>query len=319
MTRLAILALALATTQHTFGKGWSDADIAPYRDAVPTPKQLRIELPVNLPFERDSARGPGETDRALLFELSRTVATSTNQLMGQPLRLMRALVEQEPTAVEHDRVVWGPYQPRLERVSWRLVVKRTGPERFSYLLQKRSEPARGAFHTWVEGMAHEGTSPIFSGYSGELTLHSSTPHPSLGSASPAHNALRLTYDATGRERAVTLAHQPDWAPHALRYAYREYENTAGRFQFSRRADIHTNGSSAEQLQVTATWDDRGAGRARATATGGDLAPDVSARLEECWNPAFERTYAEDTLGLTQRVGNPDTCPLTHTEARYARL
>jgi hypothetical protein len=289
-----------------------------FRGAVPTRSALALSVPDSAAPGGETGGEVGSTSQALLGQVSTLYALTykvSHQLNGSiwvGLNTIESIVQHRPSSIVGGVATWGPWTPPLEPLTWRLVVKRTGPGQYAYTLSARHKAnPRGAFAAILAGTSVRGYSPVFSGYKGVYTANASNLHALAPAFYRDTGKMAATYDTTGLRRQVKLVlsdFSEKGGPKAsASYSYLDRADTSGEFRFAAHADLKDSGSRRELMAVKSAWDARGAGRGDAAVTGGDLPAGVTVKLTECWNAVFRRVFYIDNLGSTPTEGKPQWC------------
>lgn len=288
-----------------------------YREAVPTRSQLSMDVPAGGGSQAQSGE-VGTLSQALLgqqaelYQLTYEVSRDVNGSIWLGLNIIETIVQHPPTSVANNVAVWGPHTGALEPLTWRLVVSKTGPGRYGYVLSARKKAdLNGSFLPILAGTSEKGLSQYFSGYKGVYTANADN----MNALDPTHNPdtgkMIATYDTTGDRRKVEMAmedYSEAGAPPAdILYSYLERLDTSGEFGFVARADMQKDGSAEELLVATSAWDATGAGRGDAVVTGGDIPSGVKINITECWDQGFGRTFYQDNHAINPTEGDPAAC------------
>ena len=316
MKRLSLLlALALAFALAACAP---DDGADEFRDAVPTRSQLSMDVPGGGGSQGLSTSGVGSVAQPLLgqvadlYKLTYEVSHDVNGSIWVGLNIVEAIIQHPPTSVANGVAVWGPHTPPLEPLSWTLMVTKTGPGKYSYVLSARKKgDTTGKFLPILAGTSQKGFSKHFSGYTGVYTANADNLNTLAPTIHPDKGKMVATYDTTGDKREVKMAlegYSENGAPPAnVLYSYLDRLDTSGEFGFVAHADIDENGSAKEYLVVGTQWDKNGAGRGDAVVTGGDVQAGVSVLITECWDQSFGRTFYQDNYNINPAEGSAGAC------------
>ena len=287
-----------------------------YREAVPTRGQLSMNVPSGGGSQGQSEVGSLSQallgQQAELYRLTYEVSRDVNSSIWVGLNTIESIVQTQPSAVANNTAVWGPHTPALEPLTWQLVVSKTGPGRYSYVLSARKKgDATGQFLPILAGTSQKGVSQYFSGYKGVYTANADNLNALAPALHPDTGKMIATYDTTGDQRSVKMALQDyseNGAPPAdILYSYLDRLDTSGEFGFVAHTDMQKDGSAEELCVATSQWDATGAGRGDAVVTGGDIPAGVQIEITECWDASFGRTFYQDNHGINPAEGSASTC------------
>jgi hypothetical protein len=246
--------------------------------------------------------------RAQLYTFTRDVSRAVNDGVGDILGRIELITDHPPSQRDANKASWGPMTSALDPAEYTLVVERTAPHQFNYVLAGKPKGADDsqerpllAGHASVVDETHG---------SGDLLVDFSAMKV-LDPTRKAEGGIAVHYDNTSNPRNVeVLFHnftdQPGAQPNDAAYRYAEHPDHSGNFEFVTLADVDHDGATLEVLGVLSRWDATGAGRSDATATGGSLGG-LTVHVEECWGASFGRTYYTDNLSINPTEGDPKSC------------
>ncbi|WP_375772461.1 hypothetical protein NR798_16750 [Archangium gephyra] len=277
-----------------------------FRSVLPTKEMVEVKTPEKSGQALTSAeavQGQGQGDLSELYKLTRGTTLFVNGGTLLVLGLVDAVTEHRPTTLTEDTAVWGPHTEPLARNTWKLTVKKTGENTYSYTVSAKAKEAQdSAFVDVITGThtaAVDAAGEPMKGFGeGEFTLDWDK-----AATLPEHdtNVGRFTvkYSREDEKSAATV----DAAFRQVRdendaskrvdadYRYAATPTQGGQFDFKLVQDwFKKEGSAAkETLTIKSRWLESGAGRSDVELTGGDLGAE-SATANECWDTAFASRY-----------------------------
>lgn len=242
-----------------------------------------------------------------------------------------------PTRRLPDRRVWGPWPSRETPHSmWRFVMSRNhgaeGGTNYDLSLQVRERldnDTRGEDEGWIHCLAgnvtpdrqriRRGIGTLVADAeacnrfenTGERGTATVTFDTSPDADNPAGKTdLTIAFD--GFVSRDMLDRNPDPQPLNATYTYLERGDRSGTFRFDLWTDLSNGEDPAriapEHVILVVQWTSGGAGRADSHWTDGDLGA-IELVIHECWDPAHERVYYQDSLGMSPTEGDPANCVL----------
>jgi len=299
-------------------------DASEFREAVPEAASVAVDGPASSPAgagEKRSTLAAGDAvgEPASWYTFTRNVRDGVNVVTGVVLGSVWFVVHTEPSELDQDRAVWGPYDgDALDPVRYRFSVARSEENHFTYRLegQAKSGGKNAPFLLVLEGDGYSRGSELHGDGSFRIDLDNARaldPSRHAGDS----GSLGVTHDLpfeTGRRRdalprTIVAALRPDGGE-ALDITSIAREDHTGELGITGVVDIdETRGSALEDVSVTSRWRATGAGRADIVIAGGDLVTSGvdSASLVECWGSDFSRVYYSDSVGLKESEGEASDC------------
>lgn len=323
MSRLLAATVTLTVALGCTGGGSSDgAD--QFRNGLPSGNAVTMKVPgsssSSQPLEGTATRRDGlEGETAMFYSLTRGVTVLVNTGVVASLTLIEKIVEYPPTSLTRDSAVWGPHTEALSPNTWRLTVKKTSPNQYTYALDGRAKTEPGsAFRTVMSGThtstgehLGNGTFLIDWDKAQQLPEHDKN----VGSADVTYS--RLTASSQVKIGAV-FKNTRDFETGGVvsaTYAYEQSPGQGGALDFSLNKNLYGNaGSAVEVLTVRSRWQEAGSGRADVQAAGGDLP--APATVNECWDDAFKSRFFLTSYDTAANYGAQAAC--TFSQAEYVR-
>lgn len=316
------------------GCGRMDREEA-FRSVLPTKEMVEVKTPEKSGQALTSGEGVHEQGQGGLSELYKLTRSTTVLVNGGTLTvlgLVDGVTKHRPTTVTEDTAVWGPHTEALARNTWKLTVKKTGENTYSYAVSaKAKEAADSAFVDVITGThtasVDEAGEPRKGFGQGEFTLdwdkEATLPEhgKNVGRFSVKYSRLdeksTATVDAAFRQvRDENDSNKPVDAD----YRYAASPNQGGQFDFKRLQDWYEKeGSDAkETLTIKSRWQESGAGRSDVKLTGGDLGEE-EATANECWDSAFASRYLRASYTFPQVRYGTEASDCAFTSAVYSSL
>jgi len=321
----------LISTLMLAGCGRMDRE-AEFRSVLPTQELVEVKTPAKSgqALTSGEVHGQGQGDLSELYTLTRSTTKLVNGGTLLVLGLVDAVTEHRPTTLTEDTAVWGPHTEPLARNTWKLTVKKTGDQTYSYTVSAKAKEAQdSAFVDVITGThtasVDEAGEPRKGFGQGEFTLDWDK-----AATLPEHdnNVGRFTvkYARLNAQSAATV----DAAFRQVRdendaskrvdadYRYAATPTQGGQFDFKLVQDWYkAEGSAAkETLTIKSRWLESGAGRSDVELTGGDLGEE-SATANECWDTSFASRYLRASYALPQYGIEASDCAFT--SADYSSL
>jgi hypothetical protein len=302
MKRLMMAATAvvgLALTGCGVDKG------EPFRQGFPRSETVKLNLPENkTALSGEAQRRDGlEGQTSEFYKLTRGVTVTVNSAGGAVLNLVDRIVNYPPTTVNQNVAVWGPHTDALSPNTFKFTVTKVADAQFDYVLEAKGKTeADSAFRVILSG-SHlatgdklgTGTFLVDWDQAKQLPEHGDE----VGTAAYTYSKQSAGADVT---IDAVFQHVKDGETGQLvdvNYKYKEQPGNGGTFDF-RMNKNWVQGPGVEVLTVKSRWQQSGAGRSDAKATGGDLTAPATA--SECWDSGFASRYANASW-LTAQTGN----------------
>ena len=272
------------------------------------------ELPGRVAHEgrEGAATAPLVGERADFYQFTRDTSRAVNGTLWVTLKVLETIVGYPATEVHEDHAVWGPWNGTLDPITYKLIVEKLDEGHYRYVLQGKPRlEGDSAFVDLIGGETEvDDAAGILRGTIGyDLdAAHALDPH-----EHPATGRIAATWDAGANPRQVEAAFEDftdrdSDGPFSATYRYRENRDGSGSFEFGVRGNLDgTDSAAAEDVVLMTRWDETGAGRGDAMASGGDLGEHV-VYANECWDTSFARTFWLDTHALQPNEGDAGACP-----------
>lgn len=311
------------TTSLLGGCSLEKDDASEFREAVPEVASVSVDGPAadaaSAAKQRTLAAGAGVGEPASWYVFTRNVRDGVNVVTAVVLGSVWFVVHTEPTELDTDRAVWGPYEgDALEPARYRFTVSRTDGDHFAYRLegQAKSGGKNAPFLPVLEGDGYSRKSDRHGDGSFRIDLDNARqldPSRHAGDSGSVTITHELPFEI-GRKRdalprTIVAELRPDGGE-ALDITSLAREDRTGELVISGTVDVDDSASRAlEDVTVTSRWRATGAGRADVGIVGGDLVASgfESASFVECWGTDFSRVYYSDSVGLKESEGEVSDC------------
>ncbi len=317
------LAFVLAATASSGCALKADGGENEFREALPAVGSVKVDGPDGARADMGTQAGTFGTkaggaasDPAFWYTFTRDLRDGVNVVTGVVLVSVWAIVHTEPSELDEDHAVFGPYEgDALEPARYRLSVTRIGENHFRYVLEGQKKSG-GKYLNVLDGDGYGRASDSHG--DGQFVLD-------LGNAKlldPSRHAndsgkVTIVHELpadVGRRRdalprTITATVEPEGEA-SLTITSRAHEDHTGELTLTAHADIDDSHATAlEDVNVVSRWRSTGAGRADVGIAGGDL---PSAGLDavsavECWGTDFGRVYYTDSAGINATEGNAAEC------------
>ncbi|HEX6273911.1 MAG TPA: hypothetical protein VFZ53_12775 [Polyangiaceae bacterium] len=303
----------------------STGEVDQFREALPSADSVAVDGPETTRTGDRSASGvrgaltatPGAPAPAYFYTFTRDVRDGVNVVTAAILVTVGFVVHTEPTTVERDRAVWGPYDgDALDPVAWRLTVTRIEDHHYRYVVEgRRKSDKTGRFLAVLEGDGYDRQSPSHGDGTFVLDLdNSKLLDPSRheadsGTVTIVHDLSRdigRRIDALPRTITATVA--PKTGEFLVIGSVANTDRT-GSLDVTAVVDIDdVKDGVNEDVAIASRWRATGAGRADITIAGGSLTNEVSeVDATECWGEDFARVFYSDSIDSKPTEGDETLC------------
>ncbi|HEY3495239.1 MAG TPA: hypothetical protein VGK73_11160 [Polyangiaceae bacterium] len=298
-----------------------------FREAIPAQGSVNVDGPDSTTFgdmgtasgSRGTLAGSAGGDPAYWYTFTRNVRDGVNLVTGAVLISVWYVVHAEPSELDADHAVWGPYDgDALDPVRWRLSVNRVGEHHFEYVLEGQ-EKAGGAAAPYLPVLSGDGYSRLSDQHGDGAfeidlgnwrTLDPSRHADDSGRVRVEHylpEDIGRRHDALPRRITASLLPEGE---EFLVITSTAHEDHTG--DLTVEGTVNIEGSSAAELEdvaVTSRWRATGAGRADIGLSGGDVLDSgaESVTAVECWGTDFSRVDYSDSVGHEPTEGNESDC------------
>lgn len=295
----AVAAAAMATTGCGVDKG------EPFRQGFPRSETVKLNLPGN----KTALTGEGQRRDGLegqtsdFYKLTRGVTATVNGAGGAVLLLLEKIADYPPTTVNQNVAVWGPHTDALSPNTYKFTVTKVAENQFDYLLEAKGKTeAATAFRVILSGShvstgKNLGSGTFLVDWDRAQTLPEHDKN--VGTASYTYSRQTAGADVSIDALFQKVRDEETNQLVDVNYKYREQPGNGGAFEF-RMNKNWIPGAGVEVLTVKSRWQQSGAGRSDARATGGDLAGPATA--SECWDAGFASRFLSASW-LTPQTGN----------------
>ncbi|WNG56433.1 hypothetical protein F0U59_17940 [Archangium gephyra] len=306
-----------------------------FRSVLPTKEMVEVKTPEKSGQALTSAEavhGQGKGDLSEFYKLTRATTVMVNGGTLWVLGLVDQVTKYPPTTLTEDTAVWGPHTEALARNTWKLTVKKTGENTYSYTVSAKAKEAQdSAFvdvitgtHTAAVDAAGE---PLKGFGKGEFTLdwnkQATLPEhdENVGSFTVKYaredNKSAATVDAAFRQ----VRDENDASKRVdADYRYAATPAQGGQFDFKLVQDWFKAEGSAEKetLTIKSRWLESGAGRSDVELSGGDLKSET-ATANECWDTLFASRYLRASYAFPQVQYGIEANDCAFATASYSSL
>ncbi len=311
------------STSGQTGQAEDDA----FRNALPNSETLKLEVPESEGSKKIMLRAVaapvGETSAYYLETVQTTRAINFSVTLL--LSWLDILVQYPPSERLDNARIWGPWQPddALSQIEQRLVVtENTESGTFEYSMEARKLDNEDGEWTkiWYGNVEPDATQAHHG--IGDLTLDFDAAA-EIDPAVVEQGRLVLDYDTVSDGRRIEVefidfvGEDSDGEVGNGSYSYHSHADGTGRYSFTLVGDIHADDPDKdlpelEDIQIVATWQADGRGRADASVTGGDLEAE-SFKVVECWDTSFQTSYYIESAVLDgeeyfDEDGDEESCP-----------
>lgn len=290
-----------------------------FRDAIPKGESVTVGGPEG----SNTAAAPLETARlaevAHFYKFTRGLRDGVNAITGVVLGGLWLIVHTEPTTIEADEAIWGPYTDALDPVSWRLRVTRVAEGEYDYALEGRpkasdddadyqaalsghgfgrahSSHGQGGFRIDVDVLRE--LDPVkHDGESGVVTITHDLPSNITRNPRALPRVITADVTKTGSDERFTVTSTAN-------------EDGTGSLSVVAKGNIDDDPlkPALEDVSIDSRWRETGAGRSDIEFSGGDVPADVSpVTAVECWGTDFARVYYKDSVDFSPQEGDPAAC------------
>jgi len=262
------------------------------------------------------AAGTG-SDPAFWYGFTRDLRDGVNVVTGVVLASVWAVVHTEPSEVDQDHAVWGPYDgDALDPARYRLTVTRIGEHHFRYVLEGQSKSGGGYLSVldgdgYSRASAQHGDGQFVLNLANAKVLDPSRHENDSGTVTIVHDLpadIGLKHDALPRTITATVTTDGGASMVITSMAH---EDHTGEIDLQAHVDIDPSHDTAlEDVTLTSRWLATGAGQAQVGISGGDLpAAGLTAGVTalECWGSDFAQVYYTDTPEIQPTSGDPSEC------------
>lgn len=304
-----------------------------FRSVLPTKEMVEVKTPAAqgqaLEVEAESTQG-GRSD---MYTLTRFATVVVNGGTLAVLGLVDGVTKHRPTTVTEDTAVWGPHTEALAPNTWKLTVKKTGENTYSYTVSaKAKEAADSAFVDVISGShtasVNEADEPMKGFGQGEFTIDWDK-----AQTLPEHDnnigKLTVKYSRLDAQSVITVdaafrqvRDDKDASKRVdLDYRYAATPGQGGQFDFKKTEDFHKVSGSTKQenLTIKSRWLETGAGRSDVKMTGGDLPSGFDAKASECWDTTFASRFLWANYANPEVIYGTEATDCAFTTATYSTL
>ncbi|MBE2252140.1 MAG: hypothetical protein IAE78_21570 [Myxococcus sp.] len=288
----------------------------PFREGFPQQETVKLNLPENkTALTGEGQRRDGlEGQIAEFYKLTRGVTTQVNGAGAAVLTLVQKIAEHRPTSVTQNVAVWGPHTDALSPNTFKFTVTMTAQNEFTYLLEAKGKTEADSRYRAILSGSHVSTGHKLGSGTFLIDFDKAKELPendgNVGAATYVYSKLTATADVAIDATFQRVRDGETGGLVDVNYGYREQPGNGGEFKF-RMNKNWVSGPGIEVLTVKSRWQQSGAGRSDARATGGDL-PGV-ATASECWDSGFASRYLNASFDPGLNYGQESSCAFPTAE------
>lgn len=337
---LALGSLSLALTVAGCGF-FGTAEDQEYRSVTPSDPQVTIGFPGTKGSSTSRAFTDGDLESASqaivgqtseYYQLTYGISSFVNAGAVELLTLVRVITLFPASAKSVNSRTWGPHTPGgLDPLTYRVVVTKLEPGRYSFAIDARSKESRtdADFVPLLDGEVV----PSGSGRGKGIMNLRFDNRRKLRSETCEQGTVRYDFDNTVEPARLDVDFQKVGSVNAqntlckqepardAKYHYDRSADASGSFVF----DILTNAHRAqdnrpllEQIVLRSRWKGTGAGRSDVKISGGEVDADLRAigqaqtfvTASQCWDSGFKTTFqtsSPEPLNLVPTEGQETRC------------
>jgi hypothetical protein len=315
--------LALAATALSGCAVQKNDESNEFQEALPEQGSVNVDGPDRARADMGAQSGTfgtraggASSDPAFWYSFTRDVRDGVTVVTAVVLVSVWAIVHTEPSELDEDHAVWGPYEgDALDPARYRLKMDRIGEHHFRYVLEGQKKSG-GAYLSVLDGDGYSRASDSHGDGQfvldlGNAKLLDPGRHPNdSGTVTIVHELpqdIGRRRDALPRTIIATVA--PDGEA-SLTITSSAHEDHTGELDVTAHADIDdTETTALEDVSVVSRWLSTGAGRADVGISGGDLpaAGLAGVTAVECWGTDFARVFYTDSAGIKPTEGSAAEC------------
>jgi hypothetical protein len=299
-------------------------DAGRFREAIPQADQVEVSGPESAQGQQGAAsqtqadepwaNGPW----AKYYGFTRVVRDGVNAITGVILGSVWIIVHTQPTSVEENEAVWGPWTDSLEPVTWRFRVTEVGQDEYEYRLEGRpkSSDSDSDFRPVLLGKGFGKAHPSHG--DGDFTIDLDTAREldpfylgdDSGTVKVTHDLPQnITDNLFALPKTITAEVKPSASDEWFTVTSHAKEDRTGTLLVNAFDDVDDSGTTAkEDIQIASQWNGQGAGRSDITLSGGDIPADPGVvTAVECWDSDFYSVYYTDSINWQATEGEASAC------------
>lgn len=268
-------------------------------DVLPDDR-LQLELSAD-----GAAKAVGGGEWSEFYLLTHGVTEDVNGAIGLVLGTVYAVTHWDrPSSVDYETntATWGPYSDALDPTETTLWVHQddaTG--RTTWGVDQWPKGSPDGLVTVIYGEVHAGGTAEASAGTFTVDLASMAvldPTDGANAVVSVDYAIRPT-GASARVLIEDLATDA-----AALYVFDQERGSTGQMDLRLEGDLDVTSPALEVLEVRSRWEQTGAGRSDARASGGDLVE--TGTVSECWDTTFQAVYRVESWSDVN-FGDPNLC------------
>jgi|SoiMethySBSTD1v2_1073268.scaffolds.fasta_scaffold10511_3 hypothetical protein len=255
---------------------------------------------------------------AKYYGFTREVRDGVNHVTGNVLGLVWIIVHTDPSQVDKDQAIWGPYTDALEPATWRFRIREVAPDEFDYFFEGRpkASTSEGDFVQVISGKGWAKGDPKHGDGFFEIDLDAGRAldpfhyKDESGSVKITHDLPpNITDDLAALPKLIRAEIRPSASDQWFDISSNAHADHTGMLDVEAFADTDdSHATQPEDVQIQSRWRASGAGRADITLTGGDVPAALGViTAVECWGEDFSRSFYSDSVSYQPRVGDAASC------------
>ena len=302
-----------------------------FREAIPQAKHVVVPGPEGEPQGDQNAASlePGQRAQshdghwadgpwAKFYGFTREVRDGVNHASGGVLGVVWLIVRTQPSSVEGDEAIWGPYSDALEPATWRFRIREVADDEYDYFLEGRpkSSSSDGDFKPvisgkgWAKGHAQHGDGYFEMDLDAGRALDPFDYEDESGKVKVTHDLPpNITTNIAALPRTIRAEIRPSASSQWFDITSLAREDGTGTLDVEAFADTDdSHVTRPEDLHIESRWRNTGAGRADIAFSGGDVPVALGVvTAVECWGSDFARVYYSDSVNYQPLEGNASAC------------
>lgn len=302
-----------------------DGDAEKFRQALPKAEAVQVAGP------EDAQTTGGQTGQSIQadepwaegpwakwYGFTRHVRKGVNTVTGVVLGGVWLIVHTQPTSVNANEAIWGPYTDSLEPVTWRFRITEVAEDEYDYVLEGRpkAQKSDAAFRPvlkgkgWAKGHAKHGDGFFEIDLDTAKELDPFEHGDDSGRIKITHDLpANITTDIFAQPRSITAEVEPSTTDAWFTVTSNSAADGTGTLFVNAYADADESElTKKEDITIQSQWNGTGAGRADIEISGGDVPAEYDpVQAVECWGADFYRVYYSDSVSWAPAEGQASQC------------
>jgi hypothetical protein len=255
---------------------------------------------------------------AKFYGFTREVRDGVNQASGAVLGLVWLIVRTQPSSVEGDEAIWGPYSDALEPATWRFRIQEVADDEYDYFFEGRPKTSSsdGDFRPvlsgkgWAKGHPQHGDGFFEMDLDAGRALDPFHYEDQSGKVKITHDLPpNITTKLGALPRTIRAEIRPSASTQWFDITSLAREDGTGTLDVEALADTDdSHVTRPEDLHIESRWRATGAGRADIAFSGGDVPAAFGVvTAVECWGSDFSRVFYRDSVNYQPLEGDASAC------------